>query len=43
MRTSALLTSYRRDLKRCKKRGKPMEKMREAIVLLLSGQTLAPR
>jgi len=43
MRTSVLLKSYRRDLKRCQKRGKPMEKMREAIVLLLSEQALAPR
>jgi mRNA interferase YafQ len=43
MLTSVLLTNYRRDLKRCKKRGKPMEKMRQVILLLLSGEPLPAR
>jgi mRNA interferase YafQ len=41
--TSVLLTQYRRDLKRCEKRGKPMEKMRQVILLLLSGEPLPVR
>jgi mRNA interferase YafQ len=43
MLTSVLLTQYRRDLKRCEKRGKPMEKMRQVILLLLSGEPLPAR
>ena len=43
MLTSVLLTQYRRDLKRCEKRGKPMEKMRQVILLLLSGEPLPVR
>jgi len=41
--TSVLLTQYRRDLKRCEKRGKPMEKMRQVILLLLSAEPLPAR
>jgi mRNA interferase YafQ len=43
MLTSVLLTQYRRDLKRCEKRGKPMEKMRQVILLLLSAEPLPAR
>ena len=43
MLTSILLKQYRRDLKRCQKRGKPMEKMRQVILLLLSGESLPAR
>jgi mRNA interferase YafQ len=41
--TSVLLTQYRRDLKRSEKRGKPMEKMRQVILLLLSAEPLPAR
>jgi mRNA interferase YafQ len=43
MLTSVLLTQYRRDLKRCEKRGKPMQKMRQVILLLLAGEPLPAR
>jgi mRNA interferase YafQ len=43
MLTSVLLTQYRRDLKRSEKRGKPMEKMRQVILLLLSAEPLPAR
>jgi mRNA interferase YafQ len=36
-------TQFRRDLKRCEKRGKAMPKMRDVILLLLSGEPLPAR
>ncbi len=43
MRRIARTTQFKRDVKRMKKRGKSLEKLRAIVEQLASGQTLSPQ